>query len=112
MRAEALGQSGSARTLNTGMPYALSVTGLSSSREWQFPVTRVFTPMDVDDHPLAVDVGELQPRGFSSSKTSGVQEQQDRSVAKVGCGRNQLLDFFRAEDDWKLLWYSREQHIV
>ena len=49
--------------------------------------------MDVDDHALAVDVGELQLRRFGSPETGGVQQQQNRSIADVGRGLNQLLDF-------------------
>src|SRR5579872_7126168 len=51
-------------------------------------------------------------RAASARRRPGVQQQQDRSVANIGCGRNQLLDFFRAEDDGKLLWHSGELHIV
>src|SRR5437764_4435442 len=142
MRPETLRQSGPTRTLNTGMPYRFVrdrplLVGFLESRgeqvdlrlhfasspvrsqrfekfggKWQFPVARVLSLVYVDDHALAVDVGEFQPRGFSSPETSGVQKQQDRSVANVGCGRNQLLDFFRAEYDGKLLWHSGELHIV
>ena len=116
MRAEAFGQAGSSRTLLAGMPYCLVrdrpfLSCLLESRgeqvnlrlhfagspvrpqrveqlrcERQFPITRVLSFMNVDDHSLAVDVGDLQLRGFGSPKTGGVQKQQDGSVANVGCG--------------------------
>src|SRR5262245_8644546 len=57
-------------------------------RERQFPITRIFPRMDVDDHSLAVDVGDLQLRGFGSPETGSVQKQQNGSVANVGCGRD------------------------
>src|SRR6516225_2282940 len=52
--------------------------------------------MDMDYHALAVDIGNLHPRGFGSPQAGGVQKHQNHSVAKVGCGRDQLLDLFRA----------------
>jgi hypothetical protein len=45
--------------------------------------------MDVDEHALAVDIGAFQLRCFGSAETGGVQQQQDRSIADVGRGRNQ-----------------------
>src|SRR5215831_1403867 len=81
-------------------------------REWQFPIARVLTLMNVDDHALAVDIGDLQLRGFGSPQTGSVQKQQDRAVSNVGCGRNQFLDLFRAEHYGKLLRYSGQLHVV
>src|SRR5215468_1153850 len=105
MRAEALREPCSARTFATGMPNRfvgdrpLLICLLESRREqvdlrlhfagspvrpqrveqfWrerQFPIARVLPLMDVDDHSLAVDIGDLQPRGFGSSKTGSVQKQ-------------------------------------
>ena len=68
--------------------------------------------MDVDDHALAVDIGDLQPRGFGSPETGSVQKQQDHSVANVGRGRDQLLDFFRAKHHGKLLRHSGQLRVV
>src|SRR5215470_15745082 len=109
MRAEALREPCSARTLATGMPYRfvgdrpLLVCLLESRgkqvdlrlhfagspvrpqrveqfwRERQFAIARVLSLMDVDDHALAVDISDLQLRSFSSPKTSSVQKQQDGS---------------------------------
>src|SRR6516165_12284362 len=111
MRAEELRRSGAARTLATRVPHGFvrnrplltcrleacgeqidSRLNLAASpvrsqrfqqlgREWQFPIARVLALMHVDDHALAVDIGDLQPRGLGSPKTGGVQKQQDRSVA-------------------------------
>src|SRR5215831_14536414 len=136
MRAEALREPGSASTLATSMPYRfvcdrpLLICFLESRgeqvdlrlhfasspvrpqrveqfrRERQFPIARVLTLMDVNDHSLAVDIGDLQLRGFGSPKTGSVQKQQDGSVANVGCGRDQFLDLFRAEHYGKLLRHS------
>src|SRR5215467_15476757 len=68
--------------------------------------------MDVDNHALAVDVAEFQLRSFGSPETGGIQQQQDRSIANVGCGRDQLLDLFRAEHNGKLLRHSGQLHVV
>jgi hypothetical protein len=76
------------------------------------PIARVFPFMDVDDHSLAVDVGDLQLRGFGSPKTGSVEKQQDGSIANVGCGRDQLLDLFRAEHNGKLLRHSSQLHVL
>src|SRR5215831_11428857 len=133
MRSQALCEPGPARTLATGMPYhfvcdrPLLICLLESRgeqidlrlhfagspvrperlqklwREWQFPIARVLTLVDMDDHALAVDIGDLQLCGFSSPKTGGVQKQQDGSVANVGRGCDQLLNLLRAEHHGKLL---------
>jgi len=136
VRAEALREPGPAPTLATGVPHRfvcdrpllicfhesrrkqidLGLHFASSPvcpeciqklrREWQFPIARVFTLMDMNDHALAVDIGDLQLRGFGPPETSSVQKQQDRSVANVGCGLDQLLDFLRVEHYGKFLRHS------
>ena len=99
MRPKTLRQSGPARTLNTGMPnrfvcnrplfigflesrgepadlrlhFATSPVGPQRFEKFggkrQFPIARVLSLVDVDEHALAVNVGEFQARGFSSPET-------------------------------------------
>src|ERR1039457_590775 len=68
--------------------------------------------MDVDYPALAVDVANFQLRWLGSPEAGGVQQHQDHSIADIGRGLDQLLDFFRAKDDRKLLRSSGQPHIV
>src|SRR5688572_7228005 len=107
MRPKTFRESGSASALDAGMPYRfvchrpLSICFLESRGkqvdlrlhfasspvrpqrveqlrcEWQFPIARVLTLMDVDNHSLAVDIGKLQLGCLGSPKTGSVQKQQD-----------------------------------
>jgi hypothetical protein len=58
---------------------------------------------DVDHHALAVDVCNLQSGGFGAAQTCGIQQEQNRSVAEVGRGFDQLGDFLRTENHGELL---------
>src|SRR5580692_2681854 len=52
---------------------------------------------DMDDHPLAVDIADLQVRHFCATCARGIQRhQQDAMKGKLGCV-NQTRDFVLAE---------------
>ena len=53
---------------------------------------------DVDDHPLAVDVGDLQIERFLTAKPGAVVQGQQRPMLDVHLGIEQGTDFLPAPD--------------
>jgi hypothetical protein len=52
----------------------------------------------VNDHPLAVDVGDLQVESLLTAKASAVVHGQQCAVLGVRCSIQQDADFFPAPD--------------
>jgi hypothetical protein len=51
---------------------------------------------DIDDHPLAVDVGDFQIQGFLNAQASPVEHAQQGAVLEVLGDVEQCGDFFTA----------------
>ena len=65
--------------------------------EHDIAVLATFAAPDMDDHPLAVDITDLQARHFCATCARGIQRhQQDAMKGKLGCV-NQTRDFVLAE---------------
>ena len=60
---------------------------------------------DMDDHPLAVDVGDLQIQRFLAAQARAVVEGQQRPMLDVHLSIEQGTDFFTAPDCGKLAAY-------
>ena len=52
----------------------------------------------VNDHALAVDVGDLQPRDLGAAHAGSVKNHQQRALEQAAAGVDQTRDFFLAED--------------
>ena len=57
-----------------------------------------FAFANVDDHPLAVDVGDFQIQGFLNAQASPVEQAQQGAVLEVLGDVEQCGDFFTAPD--------------
>ena len=57
---------------------------------------------DVDDHPLAVDIGDLQVQRFLTAKPGAVVQGQQRTMLGVRRRIEQSADFFAAPDRGQL----------
>ena len=66
----------------------------------------------MDDHALAVDVFDLDPRRFSPAYSGGIEQDKDHAVQAVGCGIDQPHDFILAKHGRQLMWHLREDEIV
>src|SRR5208282_4671381 len=52
---------------------------------------------DMDDHPLAVDVADLQTGRFRAPRACGIKRHQQNAVERERCRVNQTRDLLRAE---------------
>src|ERR1035438_4188557 len=57
----------------------------------------------MEDHALAVDVGDLQPGQFGAAHAGSVKHQQQGALKQAAAGVDQTCDFFLAEDVGQLL---------
>ena len=58
---------------------------------------------DMDDHALAVDVGDLEPGEFGAAHAGSVKHHQQGALKQTAAGVDQTCDFFLAEDVGQLL---------
>jgi hypothetical protein len=61
-----------------------------------------FALADADDHPTAIDVGDLQAHNLRDAESSGVGRHEDGPMPDAGNRSEELLDLGGAEDDWEL----------
>ena len=59
--------------------------------------------LDVDHHPLAVDVADFQVRQLGVPRAGGVERHQQNAMEGSAGGIDQLCDFFLAEDRRKAM---------
>src|SRR5438876_8944204 len=55
----------------------------------------------MDDHPLAVDIADLQVRHFCATRARGIERHQQDAMEGKLCRVNQTCDFFLAEHLWQ-----------
>jgi hypothetical protein len=66
---------------------------------------------DMDHHPLAFDVADLQAGRFGAARAGGIhRHQQDAMKGRVR-RLNQSRDFFLTEDSWKATQLLRIQRL-
>src|ERR1051326_3406545 len=58
--------------------------------------------LDPDDHPLAVDVGDLERDHLAGAQARPIAHAQSRLVLEPGCGIEEARNLFRAEHHWQL----------
>jgi hypothetical protein len=59
--------------------------------------------LDVHNHPLLIDVAELQACQLGVSGSGGVKRHQQGAMEGSAGGLDQSSDFFLAEDRWKAM---------
>ncbi len=69
--------------------------------EHHVPVFAPLAALDVNDHPLLVDVAELQVRELGIAGSGGVEGHQHRAMEGSGGRLDELRNFFLAEDRWQ-----------
>lgn len=52
----------------------------------------------VDDHPFAVDIGDLQPRHFGAPRAGGIESHQQNAMKRRLCRIDQSSNLLLAED--------------
>ena len=62
-----------------------------------------FATLDANDHPLLVEVAELQPRHLTVPGAGGVERHQQSAMEGSAGSLDQSCDFFLAEDLWKAM---------
>src|SRR5450631_1235653 len=65
----------------------------------------VLVPLAVhhmEDHALAVDVGDLDPGQFGAAHAGSIKNRQQRALKQAAAGVDQTCDFFLAEDAGQL----------
>src|SRR5271157_5739609 len=65
--------------------------------EHDVPILAALTTLDVDDHPLAIDVGDLQASRFSAACSGSVEGHQQNALEGSGGGVNEWGDLRLAQ---------------
>src|SRR5215813_5005975 len=68
-------------------------------RENDIPILLALALFDPDDHPLTVDIGELERYDLRGSQAGGISQAQERLVLDVRRRGEQSADLFRAENN-------------
>ena len=66
--------------------------------EGHIAILAALTLLDMNHHPLAVDVADLEMGQFRATHACGVERHQDGAMKKVTCCIDQPPDLFLAED--------------
>ena len=64
----------------------------------QIAVLVSFSIDNVNDHALAVDVGDLEPRDLCAAHAGSIKNHQQGALKQIHAGVDQTRDFFLAED--------------
>ena len=70
----------------------------SSRRGLSLTILAALAALNVDDHPLAVDVGNLQPRQLGAPHTGGVEGHEQDALERCASRVDELGDCFWAQD--------------
>src|SRR5205085_9830447 len=68
-------------------------------RENDIPILLALALFDPDDHPVTIDIGELERYHLRGSQAGGVSQAQERLVLDVYRRGEQPTDLFRAQND-------------
>src|SRR4051795_6816642 len=68
-------------------------------RENDIPILFAYALFDPDDHPVTIDIGELERYDLRGSQAGGISQAQERLVLDVYCRGEQPTDLFRAENN-------------
>ncbi len=72
-------------------------------RQWDEAILEAFPAVDVQHHPLAVDIGDLQMLGFLQAQTAGIDGGEEGVVMRGAYAAQEPPDFFTAEHRGQLL---------
>ncbi len=65
--------------------------------EHDVPILTALATLDVDDHPLAIDIANLQAGHFVAARSGSIESHQQDSIEGVAGRVNQPGDFFLAQ---------------
>src|SRR6202040_826361 len=68
-------------------------------RENDIPILLALALFDPDDHPVTIDIGELERYDLRGSQAGGVSQAQERLVLDVSRRGEQPTDLFRAQNN-------------
>src|SRR5271155_594311 len=68
-------------------------------RENDVPILLALALLDPDDHPVTIDVGELERYDLRGSQAGGIRQAQERLVLDVDRRGEQPTDLFLAQND-------------
>src|SRR4029077_7504926 len=68
-------------------------------RENDVPILLALALFDPDDHPVTIDIGELERYDLRGSQAGGVSQAQERLVLDVSRRAEQPTDLFRAQNN-------------
>src|SRR5215471_897999 len=68
-------------------------------RENDVPILLALALLDPDDHPVTIDIGELERYDLRGSQAGGISQAQERLVLDVRRRGEQSADLFRAENN-------------
>lgn len=68
-------------------------------REHDVAVTSALSLCDMQNHPVTVDVGDLEPQGLAESQPGGVARGEDHAVLGTGHAVEKPNDLLGAQDD-------------
>lgn len=71
-------------------------------REHHVAVAAALALIDAQYHALAVDISHLQVRGLGYAQAGGIGGHEDRAVLEAIDARQEMHDFFGAENDRQL----------
>ena len=72
-----------------------------TSWQWHITVLATFALLDMNDHTLAVDIGDLEGSAFGKPESTGIDGQQADTVDWETNAIENTPDFFTSEDDGK-----------
>jgi hypothetical protein len=62
-----------------------------------------FTLLDMDDHSLTIDIGDLQADSLRDAQSGGIAGRQDRAMLDAPHTGQKLQNFFLSQDNRQLL---------
>src|SRR5689334_19656752 len=68
-------------------------------RENDIPILFALALFDPDDHPVTIDIGELERYDLRGSQAGGISQAQERLVLDVSRRGEQPTDLFRAQNN-------------
>src|SRR4029077_17255421 len=68
-------------------------------RENDIPILLALALLDADEHPVTIDIGELERYDLRGSQAGGISKAQDRSVLDVRRRGEQPTDLLRAQNN-------------
>src|SRR5258708_1994712 len=81
-------------------------------RENDIPILLALALFDPDDHPVTIDIGELERYDLRGSQAGGVSQAQERLVLDVSRRGEQPTDLFRAQNNGQAARLAGRDHLL